>query len=158
MLHTKCNRQIIYLNTKYCCNNSLIGISRGAAPIYKSNASGAHTVFFDAVLGYTTHPSNLSLSHSWIDNFSHRNIHASISATTGSTYTLSFQCYDHDNLKEVTISLNGDGVISLPASESPQNNLSTSFTLDTSKYVVAGSNTITFQQNLYSSGIKNLSV
>lgn len=75
---------------------------------------------------------------------------------TGSTYALSFQGYDYGSLKEVTISLNDGGVISLPASESPQNNLYTRFMLGISKYLVTGSNTITFTQNLYSSGIKNL--
>ncbi len=82
-----------------------------------------------------------------------------VTSTTPAAYTLSFQGYDYDNTGEASILVNNQPVANLPVSESSQNNnIFTSFSLDISKYVVSGSNTITFKQNLYSSGVKNLVV
>jgi hypothetical protein len=75
------------------------------------------------------------------------------------TYTLSFQGYDYDNQGEVSVLVNNQLVSTLPAVNSYQNNnLYVSFTLDISKYVVSGVNTLTFKQNIYSSGVQNVQV
>ncbi|MCL5318271.1 MAG: metallophosphoesterase [Thaumarchaeota archaeon] len=75
------------------------------------------------------------------------------------TYSLSFKGYDYDNKGEVTILVNNQVVATLPAVESTQNNnIFTSFSMDISKYIVSGSNTITFKQNLYSSGVQSVQV
>ncbi|MCL4435988.1 MAG: metallophosphoesterase [Thaumarchaeota archaeon] len=72
---------------------------------------------------------------------------------------LSFQGYDYDNKGEVTILVNNQVVATLPTIDSPQNNnVFTSFTMDISKYAVLGSNTITFKQNIYSSGVQRVQV
>ena len=75
------------------------------------------------------------------------------------TYSLSFQGYDYDNLGEVTVLVNNQVVVTLSAVDSSQNNnVFASFSLDISRYVVAGTNTITFRQNIYSSGVQNVQV
>ena len=77
-----------------------------------------------------------------------------------SLYTLSFQGYDYDNQGEVTVLVNNQVVATLPAADSFQNNNAfASFSLDISRYVVAGAtNTITFKQNIYSSAVQNVKV
>ncbi len=55
--------------------------------------------------------------------------------------------------------MNNLNVSSLPKSYSPNfAKVFVNFTLDISKYVVPGSNTVTFYQNIYSSGVKNVTV
>lgn len=74
-------------------------------------------------------------------------------------FTLTFQGYDYDNKGEVTILVNNQVVAALPTVESTQNNNAfNSFSVDITNYVVSGSNTITFRQNLYSSGVQNVQV
>jgi hypothetical protein len=70
-------------------------------------------------------------------------------------YTLSWQGYDYDNRNEVTILVNGLAVSSLPAVDtSANNNAWKRFSLDITNYVIVGSNTVTFNQNIYSSSIQ----
>ncbi|MBI2937595.1 MAG: right-handed parallel beta-helix repeat-containing protein [Thaumarchaeota archaeon] len=71
--------------------------------------------------------------------------------------TLTFQGYDYDNQDEVSILVNNQQVAVLPTTYSPHNNnLFANYALDISEYVVAGMNTLTFKQNIYSSGVRNL--
>ena len=85
--------------------------------------------------------------------------YSNISAFGLSTYTLTFQGYDYDNKGEVSIYVNGKLATSLPTVESSQNNnVWKSFSLEISNYVVSGSNTITFKQNLYSSAVQSVKV
>lgn len=73
--------------------------------------------------------------------------------------TLTFQGYDYDNKGEVSILVNNQEVDVLPTRYSPENNnLFTTYALDISNYVVAGSNSLTFQQNMYSSGVRNVAI
>lgn len=77
----------------------------------------------------------------------------------GNTYSLSFQGYDYDNKGEVSVLVNNQLVATFPSEESPQNNnLLADFSLNITEYVVPGANTITFQQNLYSSGLQGVQV
>ncbi|MCL4436252.1 MAG: hypothetical protein M1387_06020 [Thaumarchaeota archaeon] len=80
-------------------------------------------------------------------------------SSSSGTYTLAFQGYDYDNKGEVSILVNNQVAATLPTVESSQNNnLWKSFSLDISKYVVSGSNTIVFKQNMYSSGLQSVKV
>ena len=78
---------------------------------------------------------------------------------SGPTYTLSFQGYDYDNPAEASILVNSQAVATLPTSYSPQNNNKfADYSLNITKYVLPGANTITFKQNIYSSGAKNVQI
>lgn len=82
-----------------------------------------------------------------------------VNKPTTTTITLTFQGYDYDNKGEVTILVNNQIVATLPTSDSPQNaKVFVSFSLDISKYIVSGANTITFRQNMYSSGVQSVQV
>ncbi len=133
------------------------GSSWGTAPVSKSIATGSHTVSFGAVSGYTT-PASITVSITAGQTTSVTGTY--VSTPPSSTYTLTFQGYDYDNKGEVIILVNNQVVTSLPTVEtSANNNVFKSFSVDITKYIVAGStNTITFKQNLYSSGVKDLQV
>ncbi len=134
------------------------GTSWGTAPVSKSISVGSHTVSFGAVSGYTK-PADIIVSVTAGQTASVTGTYTAVSPPPGSTYTLSFQGYDYDNKGEVSILVNNQLVVSLPTVETSQNNNAwKSFSLDISKYVVSASNTITFKQNLYSSGVKNVQV
>ncbi|MCL5317470.1 MAG: cellulase family glycosylhydrolase [Thaumarchaeota archaeon] len=84
---------------------------------------------------------------------------AAATTSTSQVYTLTFQGYDYNNKGEVSVLVNNQVVATLPSSYSPQNaKVFISVTLDISKYVVSGANAITFRQNIYSSGVKNVQV
>ncbi|MCL4437369.1 MAG: hypothetical protein M1503_05185 [Thaumarchaeota archaeon] len=73
---------------------------------------------------------------------------------------MTFQGYDYNNKGEVSVLVNNQVVDTLPTSYASQNAKTfVSFTLDISNYIVSsGSNTITFRQNQYSSGVQNVKV
>jgi len=82
-------------------------------------------------------------------------------STSGSNkaYKLYFEGYDYDNANEVTITLNGKVVASLPSSYSPGNNNAwTSYSMYITGSIISGTNTLTFKQNIYSSCVRNLRV
>jgi hypothetical protein len=73
------------------------------------------------------------------------------------TYTLSWEGYDYDYGGEVSVLLNGREVVTLPSASTPANNNQyDAFNLDLSNYVVDGENVLTFRQNIYSSGVRNV--
>ncbi len=80
-------------------------------------------------------------------------------AATSSKYTLAWGTYDYDNAGEVTVLLNGHEVATLPKTDtSSSSNIWVRTYLDISPYVVSGNNELTFRQNFWSSGIRNLEV
>ncbi len=132
-------------------------ISWGTAPVSKSIVAGSHIVSFGAVSGYTTPPS-LTVSVTAGQTTSVTGTYTPSSSPTGQ-YALSFQGYDYDNKGEVSILVNNQLVASMPTVESSQNNnVFRGFFVDISTYVVTGTNTLTFKQNLYSSGVKDVRV
>ncbi len=77
----------------------------------------------------------------------------------GSSFNLTFQGYDYNNRGEVSVLVNDQAVATLPTSYSPLNAKNfTGVSFDITKYVTPGSNTITFNQNLYSSGVKDVKI
>ncbi|TAL48089.1 hypothetical protein EPN87_01470 [archaeon] len=74
-------------------------------------------------------------------------------------YKLQFEGYDYDVANETTISVNGQNVTSLPVSNTPANNdVYVPITVDITKLVQPGSNTIVFTQNSGYSKIRNFNV
>ncbi|MBI2936585.1 MAG: PEGA domain-containing protein [Thaumarchaeota archaeon] len=133
-------------------------ISWGVAPVSKSIAAGSHTVSFGTVSGYNT-PADDTVSVTAGLTTSVTGTYTEVSPPPSGQYTLSFQGYDYDSVAEVTVLVNNQFVMSLPESESSQNNnIFKSFTLDITTHIVSGTNTITFQQNLYSSGVQDVQV
>lgn len=72
---------------------------------------------------------------------------------------LSFQGYDFNNKGEVSVLVNNQTVATLPTRYSPQNAKTyLNVSLDISKFIIPGGNTVTFRQNIYSSGVRNVKV
>ncbi len=79
--------------------------------------------------------------------------------TLSGSYMLSFQGYSYNNQNEVSIIVNDQLVSRLPTVDSPQNaNNFTNFSVNISDNVVSGANTLTFQQNNFSSTVRNVEV
>lgn len=134
------------------------GVSWGFAPVSKFLDPGSHTVSFGAIFGYTK-PADVTVSITTGSTSSVTGTYTEISTQLISRYTLSFQGYDYDNEDEVSILVNNQLASSLPTVEtSPNDHVFRSFSLDISKYVVSGSNTVVFRQNIYSSGVKDVKV
>ncbi|MBI2936843.1 MAG: hypothetical protein HYY22_01420 [Thaumarchaeota archaeon] len=134
------------------------GVSWGFAPVSKFLSPGSHTVSFGAIFGYTK-PVDVTVSITTGSTSSVTGTYTEISTPISSRYTLSFQGYDYDNEDEVSILVNNQLAGSLPVVETSTNDhVFRSFSLDISKYVVSGSNTVVFRQNIYSSGVKDVKV
>lgn len=148
----------LYVNTVPVSGEVFVnGVSWGTAPVSKVVPIGSYVVSFGEVPGYTA-PSSVSATvtegktTSIVEDYT-------AASPPPNAYTLLFQGFDYDNKGEVTISVNNQAAASLPTVESsPNNNVFKSFSVDISKYVVSGENTIVFKQNLYSSGVKDVQV
>ncbi|MCL4435651.1 MAG: hypothetical protein M1503_00905 [Thaumarchaeota archaeon] len=80
-------------------------------------------------------------------------------STSNKAYKLYFEGYDYDNAKEVTITLNGKVVASLPSTYmSGNNNAWISYSMYITGSVISGTNTLIFKQSIYSSCVRNLRI
>ncbi len=74
-------------------------------------------------------------------------------ASAGGPYVLSFDAFDYDNKREVTILMNGGTVASLPLVKSPQQDNQQEWIsgIDLTDFLVEGTNNLTFKQEKGSS-------